>query len=164
LAANEIPNPDSLVIGQELIILRPLVAASTHTALPSEESAADESPTATQPAPQNTSPPPNAGEARVIIDSVIGAGDLDSERVFLKRDGSGEISLQGWQLISESGDTFTFPQISLFESGALYIYSKSGLTSVVALYWELDHPVWEPGDTVLLVDNEGQTQATYQIP
>lgn len=164
LAANEIPNPDSLVIGQELIILRPLVSAGTHTALPSEETVVDESPTATQPASQNTSPPPNAGEARVIIDSVIGAGDLDSERVFLKRDGSGEISLQGWQLISESGDTFTFPQISLFESGALYIYSKSGLTSVVALYWELDHPVWEPGDTVLLVDNEGQTQATYQIP
>lgn len=164
LDTNDIPNPDSLVVGQELVIRRPLVAVGTHSALPTEEAVEDEIATATQPAPENTLPPPNTGEARVVIDSVIGAGDLNSERVFLKREGPGEISLQGWQLISESGDAFTFPQISLFESGALYIYTRSGLTSVVALYWELDHPVWQPGDTVLLVDSQGQTHASYQIP
>jgi hypothetical protein len=67
-------------------------------------------------------------------------------------------------LISESGEAFTFPQITLFEKGALYVYSKSGLTSVVTLYWELDNPVWESGDTVLLVDSQGQTHASHQIP
>jgi LysM repeat protein len=164
LEANEIPNPDSLVVGQVLIIRRPLVAVGTQTSLPPEEAVENEPATATQPAPENTLPPPVTGDARVTIDSVIGAGDLASERVFIKRVGPGEISLEGWQLVSDSGEAYTFPQITLFERGALYIYSRAGLASVVALYWELDHPVWESGDTVSLVNNQGETHASYQIP
>lgn len=164
LEANEIPNPDSLVVGQVLIIRRPLVALGTQTAIPAEEAAESAAATPTSPVPENTLPPAVTGEARVMIDSVIGVGDLASERVFIKREGPGEISLEGWKLVSESGEEFIFPQVTLFEKGALYIYSKAGLTSVVALYWELDHSVWESGETVLLVDSQGQTHASYQIP
>ncbi len=161
LDANEIPNPDSLVIGQVLIIRRPLVALSTHTALPPDEIEADLESTAA--APTNT-PEPLTGESRVLIDSIIGVGDLASERVFLKRVGPGEISLTGWTLVADNGDDFTFPQLTLFENGAVFIHTREGQTTAVALYWELDHAVWSSGDTVVLIDDQGDVHNSFQIP
>lgn len=161
LEANEIPNPDSLVIGQVLIIRRPLVAPSTHTALPPDEIEADLESTAA--APTNT-PEPLTGESRVLIDSIIGVGDLASERVFLKRVGPGEISLTGWTLVADNGDDFTFPQLTLFENGAVFIHTREGQTTAVALYWELDHAVFSSGDTVVLIDDQGDVHNSFQIP
>ncbi len=99
-----------------------------------------------------------------MIDSVIGAGDLASERIFLKRVGSGELSLNDWQLVAENGETFDFPQLTLFENGAVFVYTKEGQTTAVALYWALDHPVWESGETVELLDDQGRVHTTYEIP
>lgn len=161
LDANEIPNPDALEVGQVLIIRRPLVAASTHTALPPEEIEAELESTAAT--PTNT-PEPLTGESRVLIDSIIGVGDLASERIFLKRVGPGEISLTGWSLVADNGDTFTFPQLTLFENGAVFIHTREGQTTAVALYWELDHTVWSSGDTVVLIDDQGDVHTSYQIP
>ncbi|MFN2266586.1 MAG: LysM peptidoglycan-binding domain-containing protein [Anaerolineales bacterium] len=161
LAANEIPNPDALEVGQVLIILRPLVAAATHTALPAEEIEEPVEPTSSTP---TSTPVPLTGESQVLIDSVIGVGDLASERVFLKRVGPGEISLTGWSLESENGETFTFPQLTLFENGAVFVHTRSGQTTAVALYWNLDQAVWSSGDTVVLIDDQGNVHSSYQIP
>lgn len=159
--SNEIANPDALEVGQVLIIRRPLIAPTTQTPLPAEEiDVGLETPTSV---PTDISPP-SSGETRVTIDSVIAAGDLNSERVFLKRVGPGEISLTGWQLVAENGEKFDFPQITLFENGAVFIYSKEGQTTAVALYWALDHSVWKSGDTVVLLDDQGQVHTSYQIP
>jgi LysM repeat protein len=160
-AANEISNPDALEVGQVLIIRRPLIAVSTHTALPPEEIETEIEATSTL--PTNT-PVPLTGESAVMIDSVIGAGDLASERVFLKRVGPGEISLTGWELVAENGETFIFPQLILFESGAVFIHTKEGQTTAVALYWGLDHAVWKSGETVVLIDDQGEVHSSYQIP
>ena len=161
LAANEIPNPDALEVGQVLIILRPLVAVATHTALPAEEIEEPVEPTSSTP---TSTPVPLTGESQVLIDSVIGVGDLASERVFLKRVGPGEISLTGWSLESENGETFTFPQLTLFENGAVFVHTRSGQTTAVALYWNLDQAVWSSGDTVVLIDDQGNVHSSYQIP
>lgn len=161
LADNDIPNPDALEIGQILIISRPLVVAATQTALPAEEIDAELEDTPVSP---TSTPPPLTGDSRVQIDSIIGVGDLASERVFLKRVGPGEISLTGWSLVAENGDTFIFPQITLFENGAVFVHTREGQTTAVALYWELDHTVWNSGDTVVLLDAQGNQHASYQIP
>ena len=162
LEANEIPNPDALEVGQVLVIRRPFVAAaSTHTALPPVEIVEETDSSAA--APTNT-PEPLTGEAGVVIDSIIGVGDLASERIFLKRVGPGEISLTGWSLVTENNETFTFPQLTLFENGAVFIHTKAGQTTAVALYWELDHAVWNSGDTVVLIDDQGNVHTSYQIP
>jgi LysM repeat protein len=160
-AANEIADPDALVVGQVLIIRRPLVAVSTNSALPAEEFEAELEATSTT--PTNT-PVPLTGDSGVFIDSVIGAGDLASERVFLKRVGPGEISLTGWELVAENGETFTFPQLILFEGGAVFIHTREGQTTAVALYWELDHAVWNSGDTIVLIDDQGEVHTSYDIP
>ena len=161
LEANEILNPDALEVGQVLIIRRPFIAPATHTALPPQE--IEQQPESTTSVPTNT-PEPLTGESRVLIDSIIGVGDLASERIFLKRVGPGEISLTGWTLVAENGDTFTFPQLTLFENGAVFVHTKQGQTTAVALYWELDHAVWNSGDTVVLIDDQGEVHTSYQIP
>jgi LysM repeat protein len=103
----------------------------------------------------------------VVIDSVIGAGDLDAERVLIKHSGGSEISLVGWRLEDGQGNVFVFPespQLILFSGGAVNIFTKAGVNTVVELYWGLDNPVWKSGSTVILRDAAGNVQARYLVP
>lgn len=105
-----------------------------------------------------------AKEAHVMISSVIGAGDLTSERVFLSRTGNGVLLLAGWKLKDENGNIFTFPYLELYEGGAVNVWTTSGSQTVVDLYWGLQYPVWKSGETASLVDAQGKLQATYKVP
>ena len=161
MRANDITDPDRLMVGIVLIIPaeveeQPPETEETSTPMATQTASMPETPTET--------PPSASGTARVFIDSVVGAGDLESERVMLKRSGSGELSLAGWQLVEEDGETFIFPQLILFEGGAVNIYSRVGQATVVALYWGLTTPVWESGEEVVLLDNQGNEQASYRVP
>ena len=161
MRANDITDPDRLVVGVVLIIPaevqeQPPEAEETSTPTATQTTSLPETPTET--------PPPASGTARVLIDSVVGAGDLESERVMLKRSGPGELSLAGWQLVEENGETFVFPQLILFEGGAVNIYTRAGQATVVALYWGLRAPVWESGEEVILLDDQGNQQASYNVP
>lgn len=103
----------------------------------------------------------------VVIDSVIGAGDLEAERVLIKHAGGSELSLVGWRLEDGQGNVFVFPespQLILFSGGAVNIYTKAGVNTVVDLYWGLDNPVWKSGSTVILRDAAGNVQARYLVP
>ena len=110
-------------------------------------------------------PPQVSGE--VTIDSVIGVGDLQSERILLKHLGDGEISLVGWKILDEDGHIFTFPQfpeLILYKAGAVNVLTRAGSNTVVDLYWGLTDPVWSSGETVTLEDAQGRVRDTYQIP
>jgi hypothetical protein len=98
------------------------------------------------------------------IITVIGAGDLASERVILERTGGGALVLEGWQLQGPGGQAYTFPQLVLFEGGKVNVNSRLGQDTVVDLYWGLGAPAWLAGDTVILVDAQGLEQATFTIP
>ena len=103
----------------------------------------------------------------VVIDSVIGAGDLDSERVLLKHRGEGELSLVGWRLEDTDGNIFIFPQfpqLVLFKGGAVNVYTKAGSNTVVDLYWGLKQPAWKSGDMVILRDAQGNVHTTFTVP
>lgn len=106
-------------------------------------------------------------QGSVIIDSVIGAGDLDTEHVLLKHRGEGELALVGWRLEDDQGNVFIFPQfpqLTLFPGGAVNIYTRAGVNSVVELYWGLNQPVWSSGTTVILRDAQNNVRATYLVP
>lgn len=107
---------------------------------------------------------PEGSEPSVIIANVFGAGDLATERVRLERKGEGDLSLANWQLRDENGHVYTFPQLTLYPGGAVDFYTGDGVNGVVALYWGLDKPVWETGEIVTLVDDQGNTRATYKVP
>ncbi|HEX9617588.1 MAG TPA: LysM peptidoglycan-binding domain-containing protein [Anaerolineales bacterium] len=162
MEANDLTDPDRLEVGQTLTIPASEVAQATHTALPEEEVEPVE-PAAT-PRQSTATPPAVTGEPKVVIDSVVGAGDLDSERVLLKRTGAGELSLAGWQLLADGGRVFTFPQLTLFEGAMVNLYTQAGQGTVFDLYWGLEAPVWKSGAEIVLKDDQGEVHATYQVP
>lgn len=100
----------------------------------------------------------------IEIASVIGAGDIGTERVYLRGLGEETLSLTGWRLIDEDNNQYIFPQLTLFSNGAVNIYTGSGVDTVVALYWHLNAPVWRSGEHVVLLDNNGEIQATSIVP
>jgi LysM repeat protein len=110
---------------------------------------------------------PTTAQGVIMIDSVIGAGDLETERILLKHQGEGEMPMTGWRLEDESGNVFVFPQapqLTLYADGAVNVYTKAGNHTVVDLYWGLDQAVWYPGATVMLRDPQGIVRFVYKIP
>jgi LysM repeat protein len=106
--------------------------------------------------------PASGGQVELV--AVIGAGDLISERVQLRGLGDVTLSLAGWHLQDDDGNVYIFPKITLFGSGAVDVYSTTGVDTVVALYWNSGEAVWETGETVTLLDEVGNIQATYTVP
>lgn len=100
----------------------------------------------------------------IAIPTVVGAGNLEMEYVQILNQSDGAINLNGWQIQNGRGQQFTFPAMILNRDGAVEVHSKAGTNTVIELYWQSDTPIWQPGDTVTLVDAGGETQATYQIP
>ncbi len=154
LDVNQIPDPNSLPVGMVLYIPITPEVLPTSISLPTETS----SPTLL------VTPSGPLREAGVVINGVIGANSLESERVFLTRTGDGELSLAGWQLQDEDGNTFVFPQLILFKDGGINIWTTSGPPTVVDLYWGLNTPVWESGERVVLQDAQGRQKAEFTVP
>lgn len=101
---------------------------------------------------------------QVEIDSVVGAGDVENERVLIRHVGDEAISLAGWQLQDEDGNSFVLPSLTMFTGGAVTVYTRVGTSTVVELYWGLTDPVWAEGEKALLIDPNGDVQAVYTVP
>lgn len=154
LAYNGLKDGNALSIGQVIYI--PVTPEPGSTEAPNPQQTA---------APQVTGTPAGTPQpARVIINSVIGPGDLASERVFLTRTGDAPLSLAGWRLDDGNGNVFTFPQLELYKDGAVNVWTTTGSPTVVDLYWGRSSPVWQSGATVTLKDSQGKVQSTYKIP
>jgi LysM repeat protein len=151
---NSLSDPNALSVGQIIYIPITPEVVPTDTLAPTHTPAPEVTLTLSGPLPP----------AEVVVDSVIGAGDLASEHVYLRRTGYGDLSLAGWQLKDENGNAFIFPQLELFQGGAVNIWTTIGTPTVVDLYWNLQQPVWRPGEKVTLIDDQGKVRATYTIP
>jgi len=103
-------------------------------------------------------------EGLISITGIIGSGSLADEKVTLVRQGTGELSLSGWKLEDSDGNTFVFPDLILYENGAINVFSGAGMNTVIDLYWNKTRSVWQEGETATLKDPAGKTQATYKIP
>jgi hypothetical protein len=158
MAANGISDPNFLQAGQQLII--PLEGLETPTppaTATATQAGAPPSPIPTEPLLQ--------GEAIIQIQEVVGAGQLTEEAVSIVNLGSRPVLLAGWQLEEEGGNVNTFEQVTLFGDGAaLLVHTETGQDGVSDLYWGLEQPVWEPGESVRLLDAEGTLQATLEVP
>ena len=120
--------------------------------------------------PTGQSADPESGDPVVVvigqleIDTVIGAGDLLSERVLVRHIGDQEVSLVGWQLQDEDGHVFSFPALTMFSGGAVTVYSQQGTNTVVEMYWGQTEAVWSVGEKAYLVDPNGNVQAVFTVP
>ncbi|GAB4548800.1 MAG: hypothetical protein Fur002_25790 [Anaerolineales bacterium] len=100
----------------------------------------------------------------VKISSVVAAGALESEVVIIKFDGDGQLNLSAWQLKDEDGNTFTFPNVTLYPNGAVQVHTLPGADTIIDLYWGLGAPVWNSGENAQLLDSQGNLRAAYQVP
>ena len=100
----------------------------------------------------------------VEIVTVVSVGDLDTERVQIRGIGDGSVTLTAWQLADEDGNRYVFPTLVLFNGGAVNVFSRAGVDTVVSLYWGQTQAVWSSGETLRLVDADGRLRAIYTIP
>ena len=100
----------------------------------------------------------------VKISSVVGAGTLTSEIVVVKFEGEGQLDLASWQLKDEDGNTFTFPNITLYPNGAVQVHTITGTDTVIDLYWGIGDAVWSSGESARLFDAQGNLRAVYRVP
>jgi len=100
----------------------------------------------------------------VEIVSVVGAGTLGAEVVVVRYNGEGELALSEWQLKDDDGNTFTFPQLTLYTNGAVQVHTASGSDTVVDLYMGLRDPIWESGESARLYDAQDNLRAIYRVP
>lgn len=156
MAANGLDNPNVLSVGQELTIPIGGLPTPTPTVPPTPTPNIAPSPIPTEPLTQ--------GEVVIEINEVIGVGELTEEAVSIINTGSRPVALQDWKLRDSLGIEYTFGQITLFGEGAgILVHTEAGTSTSLELYWGLETAVWEPGETVTLLDRDGVVQATYTI-
>lgn len=100
----------------------------------------------------------------VKISSVVGAGTLGAEIVVVKFEGEGQLDLVSWQLKDEDGNTFKFPQLTLYPNGAVQVHTATGTDTVIDLYWGIGDAVWSSGENARLFDSQGNLRAVYRVP
>lgn len=100
----------------------------------------------------------------LAIEGILGAGELETERVLIQHIGEREVSLVGWQLQDQDGNAFNFPALTMFQGGAVTVFTREGTSTVVELYWGQDEPLWQSGEKAYLIDPDGQVQAVYTVP
>lgn len=118
-----------------------------------------------EPLPTRTMPP--TGDLVIQIVSVVGAGDLGQEVIMLRRLGEGNLRLSGWSLRGDGGSIFTFPEqpeLVLYKGGAVQVYTKPGTDTATDIYWNRTEPAWRSGETIQVLDSEGNQRAVYRIP
>ncbi len=111
-----------------------------------------------------TPPAPEADEVRVRIQAVEHPGALREERIQLVNAGSLPVNLAGWRLKDEDGNEFVFPNVELYPQGGLWVWTRRGASSPTGLFWGLQEPLLQPGETLTLLDPQGRVHDTYTVP
>ena len=145
VAANKLDNPDFVFSGQQLVIPRAGGGSS----------AAAE--------PTATSTPAATGQG-LRIGAMESPGNLLSEAVSLVNDSNLAVNLQGWQLARDGGPTYTFESVSIFPGGSLWIHSRAGSNTSVALYWGEESPIWQSGAVIQLRNPQGELITSAVVP
>ena len=108
--------------------------------------------------------PPNYDQAKIAINGVFGIGQYELERIFIINQAESSVNLENWSISGNQNDVYTFPGLILNQEGAANINSRIGNDTVIELFWGSSQAIWESGDTVTLIDPNGNVHATYQIP
>lgn len=106
---------------------------------------------------------PTATDAQVVIDQVVGAGDVTSEAVIIRNTGR-TVDITGWTLRDLDGNVYTFAEQRLFDQGTIEVFSRVGQNTAPRKFWGRTEAVWgEPGDVAILSNAAGQVQAVLRL-
>lgn len=101
--------------------------------------------------------------SQVRIQNVEAPGRLEEEGVQIVNTGPYPVRLLGWRLEDADGHVFQFPDITLYPQGGLWVWSRPGVHSPVALYWGRREAVFRIGERLTLRDAQGNVVDTYTI-
>jgi hypothetical protein len=94
---------------------------------------------------------------------VLNPGDPVNEMMQIVNQGP-FVRLAGWTLSDEAGNIYTFPDFSLWPSGAINVHTPGGSNTTTDLYWGEPTAVWNPGEAATLRDAGGTVIVTYVVP
>ena len=134
------------------------------TAPAASDSLFNEDPPSTEAAEVDSSAQPVDFSGQLQISAIIGAGDLQSERLTIEHVGDADVSLAGWRLEDADGNRYRFPGLVLHSGGEVTLFTRQGEDTVTELHWGRTDPVWSEGEEARLIDPDGETQATYVVP
>jgi len=178
IAANQLENPNFLQLGTELLIpvggLAPAtptltpVPTATETPIPFDPPSALTATAGAQAVVSETAPVATAtagGEALIEITEILGAGQVDLERVIVANMGEQLADMQGWTLSDADGNVYTFPNFRLWKGGSVIVHSRIGQDGnpPANFYWGKLEAIWVPGEIATIKDAAGQTIATYTV-
>lgn len=147
MEANALDNPDFVFVGQRLMV--PVAGSSSATS-------------STQSTPQATPTlPPGEG---LQIGALSGAGDLDTEVLSVVNESNLPYNLRGWAVEAVDGPRYNFGELPIFPGASVNVHSGAGADNSVDLYWGLQEPLWAPGATARLLDDQGDVVDTYTVP
>jgi LysM repeat protein len=159
MTANALADPNSLSVGQSLVIpvagLPQSLASATPQSIPTQQGVVTPPPTGTAVA--------QTGAPQLTIRSISDAGNLSTERITIVNLGT-VVDLTGWTLADGQGNVYTFPNLSLFQGGAVTVHTALGRDTVTDLYWSKAGAVWQSGETATLKDTQGRVQASFNAP
>ncbi len=150
MAANRLQDPNELSVGQVLVI-------------PEIEGAVTMPDASESRYPEKTSTPAAAAAQQVVINGIIGAGDLEMESVRLLNTGN-EVSMAGWTLDDGEGNSFSFPDFTFYSTGAVDVHSRAGTNTTIDLYWGFDQAIWTPGKVISLRNVSGILVSSFKVP
>ena len=107
---------------------------------------------------------PENSAIKVSMVGVIGAGNLTDERIIIQNNGAQELDLIGWYLTDNQGNTYTFPQLTLFPGVKVQLHTIAGQDTPADLYWGRSSRVWISGELAALNDTQNIVRAFYRIP
>ena len=91
----------------------------------------------------------------LVIESVQYVGDASREVLRITNTGN-VISLTNWTLDDENGNRFVFPEFRLFSNGSVEIFTRSGTSTPVFLFWGSDTAIWNISEIITIRDNGGK--------
>ena len=151
----------NIIVSAVTVLIVLMIWDATHRVIPAQELALGS--TADVQSPITETLPP-AAEGTIVIQTVIGAGDLVRERVELASVSQAPVNLQGWQLAGEGSNRFVFPSVTVFPEGELSLFTQAGVNTSGELFWGLAAAAFSPGELVQLIDSSGTVRSQYRIP
>jgi LysM repeat protein len=159
LAANSLTDPDTLSVGQSLLI--PVEGYVPPSATPAESAPLPTNPV--EPPLPTATRDPNQLAPSLVVREVRGAGVLADEVLVIFNEG-GAVQLAGWSVRDETGRLYQFPVLSLNQGGTVTLHTIAGSDTVTDLFWGQTTSVWASGKQVLLSDAGGTLHTQFTIP
>jgi len=166
LAANNLTEATAtrLPIGRRLIL--PVQGCGLPTTTPTVSVTDTRVPITNTPPPTSTDVPTAVESPRRRLDivQIIAPGDITMEAIEIENVSGANIDMTGWKVKNKAGVTFTFPELTMFAGRRIVLFTRTGNTTPLNLFWGRANALWgDSTEVITITDDKDQVQLTYPI-